>query len=257
MKGWMRMVLSLREGAAKGWIRMVLALVLFGMLANFWLGGSFYLIDRWQPVNTSSLGPINEGHEFAQEVTVPAKGLARVDLHLDNNSPGADAPIRFEVLWYDPMTDDWVIACKTVEPIEEEVASADFNSFEMHRFEFFPRCFDHISGQKVRIRVSSPDEGPDGLTIRASDKDIYPQGDFFIDGEERSADLNFALYHETGIEGLAEKEDAFRPLLLGQKWFFISCMVVAVFAFVLVLFLMDSEELSVRQPDAECGDPGA
>lgn len=206
----------------RGWQALIIKTLICAGLVVAWLGGSFFLIDKWQPANTVNLGPLDEGHEVEQEIFAPEDGLARVDLHLDNNSPDAGSEIEFELTGTPGRPGPSPL--RTVEISPDEV-----NSFEMHRFEFDE--VEDSGGREFVIRLSSDERRGGGLTLRASGEDVYRDGGLFIDGKEAAGDLNFAIYHEAAIGGLADKVEPFRPPLLDQNWFFIGCMAVAAIVF--------------------------
>lgn len=215
------------------------ALLLAGA-AVLWLAtGSFPLIDKWQPGNSRSLGPISAGHEFGQALVAPADGLARVDLHLDNNHPEADDGIVFEVLTVGERGDDGspgvAEARRTVTITPEEV-----NSFEMHRFVFEP--LPDSGGREYLVVITSNEDAAAGLTLRASDKDVYDSGKAYIDGDAEPVDLNFALFHDAGAGGMADKVEPFRPPLLNQGWLLLVGLVAGAGAFGWLLWAMAADQ---------------
>ncbi|MHB0915732.1 MAG: hypothetical protein ACYC5A_02340 [Thermoleophilia bacterium] len=216
------------------------AALLLAAAAALWLAtGSFPLIDKWQPANINSLGPISAGHEFEQTLLAPADGLARVDLHLDNNHPEADDSIVFEVLAVEERGDDGSPGIteseRTVTITPDEV-----NSFEMHRFYFEP--LPDSGGEEYIVAITSDEDAAVGLTLRASDKDVYDSGEAYIDGEVKPIDLNFALFHDAGAGGMADRVEPFRPPLLNQGWLLFVGLVGGAGAFGWLLWAMAADQ---------------
>lgn len=215
------------------------ALLLAGAAALWLATGSFPLIDKWQPGNSRSLGPISAGREFGQALVAPADDLARVDLHLDNNHPEADGSIVFEVLAVDERGDDG--SPGVTEPLRAvTITPAEVNSFEMHRFVFEP--LPDSGGREYLVAVTSDEDAAVGLTLRASDKDVYDSGEAYIDGEAEPFDLNFALFHDAGAGGMADRVEPFRPPLLNQGWLLLFCLVGGAGAFGWLLWAMAADQ---------------
>jgi len=201
-------------------------------LAAVWLGGSFFLIDKWQPANTVNLGPLRDGYQVEQVLFAPEDGLARVDLHLDNNGPATTGEIDLVLRELAGGEDGGGLPAAIDDPAHGRAAStslADVNSFEMHRFDFKP--VEDSGGRSFVVAVGADGVAGDGLTLRASGEDVYSGGGLYVDGEAAAGDLNFALYHEAGIGGITDKVEPFRPPLLDQGWLFMGCMILAVLVF--------------------------
>lgn len=171
-----------------GFMHPIKRVFITGMLAGVCLfllaACSFSAVDVQQEEATGLASELLDGHAYGQTILPHEDGLCRIDLYTATYARTNSKPVIFRVRTTQDAAGDLV---------RIELPAKNISNSGPTIINFPPLI--KIADQRLYMSVESPGSVPgDAVTVYRSDKDVYPDGQMYVDGKPTEGDLAFITY---------------------------------------------------------------
>ena len=207
--------------------------ILFGLLVMLLAGCAFEAVDIQQEKGSSLAGELLDGHSFGQTFTPQHDGLSRVDLYTATYARENSQPVIFQI---SSAPSDDVAAGVPQELVRVELGAAQISNSGPTVITFPP--LPSTAGQTLYLSIESPGSVPgDAVTVYMEEEDVYPGGQFYMDGEASQGDIAFIAYTQESFT-LADVWDDFYSRASQDRPFFIFyCSLLSILLLLLIVGL--------------------
>jgi hypothetical protein len=148
-------------------------------------------VDVEQESATGLAGELLGGHTYGQTFTLQYDGLYRLDLYTATYARTNTQPIILRIL-PSPACGGGVEG-RGEELLRQELPAAQVSNSGPTVITFPPIA--GTAGHTLGFSIESPGSTPgDAITVYRNDKDVYADGQMFVDGQPTSGDLAFIAY---------------------------------------------------------------
>lgn len=162
------------------------SLVIILMIFLSLTGCSVGIVDVEQESATGLVGELLDGHSYGQSFVMKYDGLYRIDLYTATYARENTHSVIFRIC-SSPTCHSGEVLVKT------ELPATLISNSGPTIISFTPIA--GIAERTLYFSIESPGSvAGDAITVYRDDKDIYPDGQMFIDGQPSEGDLAFIAY---------------------------------------------------------------
>ena len=200
---------------------------------------------------TGLAGELLDGSTFGQTFTLQYNGLYRIDLYTATYARENTHPVIFHILASSPKGKN-----QGGEPdlVLLEIPAAQISNSGPTVITF-PRL-SVTAGQSLYFFIESPGSVPgDAITVYRNEKDIYPDGQMFMDGQPTEGDIAFSAYTQETFTLTDIWHDFYSRASQDKPFFTFYCSLLGVLLLALAVTLAWRPKPPVTPPRGELQPP--
>lgn len=204
-------------------------------------------IDVEQESATGLTGELLDGHSFGQTFTLQYNGLYRIDLYTATYARENTHPVVFRICTYP--------ACQGGEEyLRLELLATQISNSGPTAITFPPIA--GTAGHTLYFSVDSPGSIPgDAVSIYRNDKDIYPDGQMFIDGQPTEGDIAFIAYTRETFTAAEIWNDFYARASQDKPFFTFYCLLLGLLLVALTMVLALRPKPPIPPPSGDMQPP--
>lgn len=204
-------------------------------------------IDVTQESATGLAGELLDGHSFGQTFITQYDGLYRIDLYTATYDRENTHPVVFRICSFP--------ACQG----EEELLRLELPATQISNSGPTVITFPPIAGtagHTFNFSIESPGSVPgDAITVYRNDKDVYLDGQMFIDGKPTDGDIAFIAYTREAFTAADIWNDFYSRASQDKPFFTFYCLLVGFVLLALIAVLVWRPKPPVPPPSGDIQPP--
>ena len=204
-------------------------------------------VDMEQEQATGLAGELLDGHSFGQTFKLQYNGLYRIDLYTATYARENTHSVVFKICTSP--------ACQ----VGEELLRLELPATQISNSGPTVNTFPPIAGTAGHIfyfSIESPaSTSGDAITVYRNEKDIYPDGQMFVDGQPTEGDIAFIAYTQETFTLTDIWHDFYSRASQNKPFFTFYCSLLGVLLLALAVTLAWRPKPPVTPPSGELQPP--
>lgn len=204
------------------------------LLAGCSIGG----VDVRQESAAGLAGELLDSHTLGQTFTPHNSGLYRLDLYTATYARENTHPVIFRIQTAPDASEELV---------RLELPAAQISNSGPTVISFPP--LTGTAGQRLYFSIESPDSiSGDAITVYRAEKDIYSDGQMFVDGQSTSGDIAFITYTQENFILANIWNDFYARASQDKPFFIFYCSLLALLLLALIgVAILQSHEHGIDE----------
>jgi hypothetical protein len=182
--------------------------------------------DIEQEEATGLAGELLDGHSYGQTFKLQNNGLYRIDLYTATYARENTHPVIFHIL--NSPTEG-----AGQDLVRLEIPADQISNSGPTIINFPP--LSETAGKSLYFFIESPGAAPgDAITVYRNDKDVYPDGQMFVDGQPTDGDLAFIAYTREAFTAGDIWKDFYSRASQDKPFFTFYCSLLALVLLALI-----------------------
>jgi hypothetical protein len=208
-------------------------------------------VDVEQEQATGLTGELLDGHTFGQTFTLQYNGLYRIDLYTATYARENTHPIIFHILASSSKEKN--------QGGEPDLVRLGIPASQISNSGPTVITFPRLSvtvGQSLYFFIESPGSVPgDAITVYRNEKDTYPDGQMFMDGQPTEGDIALIAYTQETFTLTDIWHDFYSRASQDKPFFTIYCSLLGLLLLALAVTLAWRPKPPVTPPSSELEPP--